>query len=163
MSCCLSVCLSLCAINNRKGTQHDYSAPFGLKFVIVCSLLFEKGYRCYLSFYLHLTGSDVSPSLQTLMNTTTGKPPHAASTPSSRHPSSTTGITNMSPDREELTLFRELFQGYDKRLRPALKKEDNVTVTLGISVNQLIDIVSELSDLLNGDNLTCDQALRRRE
>jgi len=33
-----------------------------------------------------------------------------------------------------------LFEGYDKRLRPALRKEDNVTVTLGISVNQLIDI-----------------------
>lgn len=48
----------------------------------------------------------------------------------------------MSPDREELALFRELFEGYDKRLRPALRKEDNVTVTLGISVNQLIDIVS---------------------
>jgi len=73
----------------------------------------------------------------------------------------------MSPDREELTLFRELFEGYDKRLRPALRKEDNVSVTLGISVNQLIDIVSELSDLLDGDNLTCDQAFfcleRRRE
>lgn len=95
----------------------------------------------------------MSPSLQTLLNATTGKPPHATSTPSSRHPSSTTGITNMSPDREELTLFRELFEGYDKRLRPALRKEDNVTVTLGISVNQLIDIVSDLSDLQDGDNL----------
>lgn len=83
----------------------------------------------------------MSPSLQTL-NATTGKPPHAASTPSSRYLSSTTGIINMSPDREELALFRELFEGYDKRLRPALRKEDNVTVTLGISVNQLIDIVS---------------------
>ena len=51
-------------------------------------------------------------------------------------------MTHMSPDREELALFRELFEGYDKRLRPALRKEDNVTVTLGISVNQLIDIVS---------------------
>ena len=51
-------------------------------------------------------------------------------------------MTHMSADREELTLFRELFEGYDKRLRPALRKEDNVTVTLGISVNQLIDIVS---------------------
>lgn len=59
----------------------------------------------------------------------------------------------MSPDREELTLFRELFEGYDKRLRPALRNEDNVTVTLGISVNQLIDIVSDLSDLQDGDNL----------
>ena len=77
-----------------------------------------------------------------MLNATTGKPPHATSTPSSRHLSSTTGIINMSPDREELTLFRELFEGYDKRLRPALRKEDNVTVTLGISVNQLIDIVS---------------------
>lgn len=48
----------------------------------------------------------------------------------------------MSPDREELTLFRDLFDGYDKRLRPALRKEDNVTVILGISVHQLIDIVS---------------------
>ena len=48
----------------------------------------------------------------------------------------------MSRDREELTLFRDLFEGYDKRIRPALKKEDNVTVTLGISINQLIDIVS---------------------
>jgi len=55
----------------------------------------------------------------------------------------------MSPDREELTLFRELFEGYDKRLRPALRKEDNVTVTLGISVNQLIDIVSDLLELLD--------------
>lgn len=51
-------------------------------------------------------------------------------------------MTHMSSDREELALFRELFEGYDKRLRPALRKEDNVTVTLGISVNQLIDIVS---------------------
>lgn len=106
--------------------------------------LFQRYFKCFLSFYLHLAGSDVisSPSLQTLLNATTGKPPHEASTPSSRRPSSTTGMTHMSADREELTLFRELFEGYDKRLRPALRKEDNVTVTLGISVNQLIDIVS---------------------
>ena len=47
----------------------------------------------------------------------------------------------MSPDRAELSLFRDLFDGYDKRIRPALRKEDNVTVMLGISVFQLIDLV----------------------
>jgi len=46
----------------------------------------------------------------------------------------------MSPDREELALFRDLFDGYDKRIRPVLRKEDNVTVMLGISVFQLIDL-----------------------
>ena len=76
------------------------------------------------------------------MNATTGIPRHMASTPASRLPSATSGITHMSPDREELMLFRDLFDGYDKRLRPALRKEDNVTVKLGISVHQLIDIVS---------------------
>lgn len=91
----------------------------------------------FLSFAL--TGSNVTS--KALLNATTGQPPHAAITASSRHRSSTTGMTHMSSDREELALFRELFEGYDKRLRPALRKEDNVTVTLGISVNQLIDIV----------------------
>ena len=56
-------------------------------------------------------------------------------------PSSTKGITNMSPDRAELSLFRDLFDRYDKRIRPALRKEDNVTVMFGISVFQLIDLV----------------------
>lgn len=65
---------------------------------------------------------------------------HSVSTPSSRRASSTKGITNMSPDRAELSLFRDLFDGYDKRIRPALRKEDNVTVMLGISVFQLIDL-----------------------
>jgi len=96
--------------------------------------------QCFLFFLLHLEGSNVTS--KALLNKTTGKPPHAATTASSRHLSSTTGMTHMSSDREELALFRELFEGYDKRLRPALRKEDNVTVTLGISVNQLIDIVS---------------------
>lgn len=70
----------------------------------------------------------------------TGVPQIPFTAPSSQHHSSTSGITHMSPDREELTLFRDLFDGYDKRLRPALRKEDNVTVILGISVHQLIDI-----------------------
>ena len=48
----------------------------------------------------------------------------------------------MSPDRAELSLFRDLFDGYDKRIRPALRKEENVTVKLGITVFQLIDLVS---------------------
>ena len=48
----------------------------------------------------------------------------------------------MSPERDELSLFRDLFDGYDKRIRPVLRKEDNVTVTLGISMFQLIDLVS---------------------
>lgn len=70
----------------------------------------------------------------------TGVPQIPFTAPSSQHHSSTSGITHMSPDREELILFRDLFDGYDKRLRPALRKEDNVTVILGISVHQLIDI-----------------------
>lgn len=47
----------------------------------------------------------------------------------------------MSPDRAELSLFRDLFDKYDKRIRPALRKEENVTVTLGITLFQLIDLV----------------------
>ena len=77
-----------------------------------------------------------------LWNGYTGVPQIPFTAPSSQRHSSTSGITHMSPDREELTLFRDLFDGYDKRLRPALRKEDNVTVILGISVHQLIDIVS---------------------
>ena len=48
----------------------------------------------------------------------------------------------MSPERVELSLFRDLFDGYDKRIRPVLRMEDNVTVELGISLFQLIDLVS---------------------
>ena len=55
---------------------------------------------------------------------------------------STKGITHMSPERVELSLFRDLFHGYDKRIRPVLRMEDNVTVELGISLFQLIDLVS---------------------
>ena len=77
-----------------------------------------------------------------LLNGYTGVPQIPFTAPSSQRHSSTSGITHMSPDREELTLFRDLFDGYDKRLRPALRKEDNVTMILGISVHQLIDIVS---------------------
>lgn len=74
-------------------------------------------------------------------STVTGTPDRAVSTPSSRHVSqSTKGITNMSPDRAELSLFGDLFDGYDKRIRPALRKEENVTVMLGITVFQLIDL-----------------------
>ena len=58
------------------------------------------------------------------------------------HASSTKGITHMSPERVELSLFRDLFHGYDKRIRPVLRMEDNVTVELGISLFQLIDLVS---------------------
>lgn len=63
-------------------------------------------------------------------------------TRSIRHASSTKGITHMSPERVELSLFRDLFDGYDKRIRPVLRMEDNVTVELGISLFQLIDLVS---------------------
>lgn len=48
----------------------------------------------------------------------------------------------MSPERVELSLFRDLFDGYDKRIRPVLRMEHNVTVELGISLFQLIDLVS---------------------
>ena len=48
----------------------------------------------------------------------------------------------MSPERVELSLFGDLFDGYDKRIRPVLRMEDNVTVELGISLFQLIDLVS---------------------
>ena len=85
---------------------------------------------------------NASPTQATTMeSSTSGKP---VSTPSARHASSTKGITHMSPERDELSLFRDLFDGYDKRIRPVLRKEDNVTVTLGISMFQLIDLVSSV-------------------
>ena len=90
-------------------------------------------------FDLPTQATTVEPTTSGAADTSAQLP---ASTPSARRASSTSGITHMSPERDELSLFRDLFDGYDKRIRPVLRKEENVTVMLGISVFQLIDLVS---------------------
>ena len=42
---------------------------------------------------------------------------------------------------DEERLLNHLFSNYNPRLRPVLKKSDVVTVTFGISLHQIIDVV----------------------
>jgi hypothetical protein len=44
-------------------------------------------------------------------------------------------------DLDEQRLTRDLFKDYDSGLRPVLRQKDNVTVILGISIHQIIDVV----------------------
>ncbi|XP_031551820.1 ligand-gated ion channel 4-like, partial [Actinia tenebrosa] len=43
-------------------------------------------------------------------------------------------------DLDEQRITEDLFKNYDPGLRPVFKKQDNVTVTLGVSVHQIIDV-----------------------
>lgn len=103
-------------------------------------------YFLYFFFIFLTVANNLQTQATTVEPSTSGTPDtqsqHPVSTPSARRASSTSGITHMSPERDELSLFRDLFDGYDKRIRPVLRKEENVTVMLGISVFQLIDLVS---------------------
>ena len=48
---------------------------------------------------------------------------------------------SLETEDEEERLLHYLFSRYNPRLRPVLKKTDAVTVTFGISLHQIIDVV----------------------
>ncbi|CAH3016545.1 unnamed protein product [Porites evermanni] len=103
-----------------------------LTFVVVLTVLLSHNAAANNAFPTHPTTKEPSSERPETQQPVT--------TRSIRHASSTKGITHMSPERVELSLFRDLFDGYDKRIRPVLRMEDNVTVELGISLFQLIDL-----------------------
>lgn len=51
-------------------------------------------------------------------------------------------ISHKRMEDEEERLFNHLFENYNPRLRPVLKKSEAVNVTFGISLHQIIDVVS---------------------
>ena len=51
-------------------------------------------------------------------------------------------ISHKRMEDDEERLFNHLFKNYNPRLRPVLKKSEAVTVTFGISLHQIIDVVS---------------------
>lgn len=64
------------------------------------------------------------------------------STPSSS--SSSSGIRNITANMsDEQRLFHTLMMGYEKAVRPTRKAADAVVVKLGITLTQIMDIVSE--------------------
>ncbi|EDO42038.1 predicted protein [Nematostella vectensis] len=85
----------------------------------------------WLSFLLLFM--DVCPYLA--IPTTT----NSVSTTATPHP--TTGVFRPSIiDDDEGRLTRDLFAGYNPKLRPVFHKRENVTVVLGMSVHQIIDV-----------------------
>jgi len=46
-------------------------------------------------------------------------------------------------DNDEARLLEDILGNYDKKLRPVIKKQHNVTVKLGLTLNQIIDVVSK--------------------
>lgn len=57
---------------------------------------------------------------------------------------SITGANNISvkvSDDDEQRLLNYLFTDHNPRLRPVMKKSQVVTVTFGISLHQIIDVV----------------------
>lgn len=60
----------------------------------------------------------------------------------------TTGILRPPKDKDEDRLFRDLFQDYNQELRPAVNKEENVTVFLGLTLQQVIDLVRNILSVL---------------
>jgi len=46
-------------------------------------------------------------------------------------------------DNDEARLLEDILGNYDKKLRPVIKKQPNVTVKLGLTLNQIIDVVSK--------------------
>ena len=51
-------------------------------------------------------------------------------------------ISHKRMEDDEERLFNHLFENYNPRLRPVLKKSEAVNVTFGISLHQIIDVVS---------------------
>jgi hypothetical protein len=53
------------------------------------------------------------------------------------------GVTNITPDMpDEQRLFYTLMTGYEKSVRPTKKSSEAVVVKLGITLTQIMDIVS---------------------
>ena len=69
----------------------------------------------------------------------------AAARPSTSSPSLYMGgVTNITSDMsDEQRLFYTLMTGYEKAVRPTKKATDPVVVKLGITLTQIMDIVSE--------------------
>ena len=42
----------------------------------------------------------------------------------------------------EKQLLKDLFEDYDKNMRPVLNDRETVTVTIGLSLHQIMDVVS---------------------
>ena len=54
------------------------------------------------------------------------------------------GITNITPDMpDEQRLFYTIMTGYEKDVRPTKKASEAVIVKLGITLTQIMDIVSK--------------------
>ena len=90
-------------------------------------------------------------------------PTFVTALPKSPGPSPRSGILSMAKHIKEKQLVEDLFRDYDPSLRPVLRREDNVTVTLGISVHQIIDVVRSLTPrkyaLLPCGNLVFESAV----
>lgn len=48
-------------------------------------------------------------------------------------------------DYDEAKLLKDILGEYNKKLRPVIKKEHNVTVKLGLTLNQIVDVVKCLN------------------
>jgi hypothetical protein len=58
------------------------------------------------------------------------------------------GLTNITADMpDEQRLFYTLMTGYEKAVRPTKKASEAVVVKLGITLTQIMDIVSNKNDL----------------
>lgn len=55
-----------------------------------------------------------------------------------------TNVSVMEMDDDEQRLLNYLFTNYNPHLRPVLNKSHVVTVTFGISLHQIIDVVGHL-------------------
>lgn len=47
----------------------------------------------------------------------------------------------------EKELLRDLFKDYDKDMRPVLNDNDTVTVKIGLSLHQIMDVVSNIDSI----------------
>lgn len=52
-------------------------------------------------------------------------------------------------DENEKRLIKDILQGYEKRLKPGLNASHPLNVTFGLSLAQLIDVVSKYYRSLN--------------
>ena len=53
----------------------------------------------------------------------------------------------------EKQLLNDLFKDYDKDMRPVLNDSDTVTVTIGLSLHQIMDVVSNITKVYRWVNI----------
>ena len=62
----------------------------------------------------------------------------------------------------EKALLKDLFKDYDKDMRPVLNDSDTVTVKIGLSLHQIMDVVSKNTipdELISYNHLKCQKSV----